>query len=447
MDQEKQIRDIQEELKSLQDQVVAQYHRIQALQKQLQLLDPTYVPATAAESRPAKWKWENFIGLRLIHLAGIIVLVIGLSIGVKFAIDQELISEVARIGLAYGAGILLYLLSLRLRKNYDLFSAILFSGAMASVYFTTYAAVAYYSMIPPAVAFILMVLFTVYTTVQAISYNRQEIALLGLAGAYGIPFLISQNADRVYLFFLYIFIINCGISYLHVRLKWRAVGNIAMLLTWILFLGWTAVRFTPAQQVPGILFGGLFFLLFSSMILSPAFFKKHSFHKEDAYAQLANNTAFYIAALFIAGHKGGDDSLAMVTGCFALMAAIQAGLYHRFAASQEAFFRVHLVASFLLAIIYVLLEWDGITVTFIWMMMAILVFVWGAWQKMVVLRLLAMALMGFTLLKLVVWDSATFTPVQKVLAYVSLGVLLLLTSFFYQKFKQNLFAEKDSSQV
>jgi uncharacterized membrane protein len=76
----------------------------------------------------------------------------------------------------------------------------------------------------------------------------------------------------------------------------------------------------------------------------------------------------------------------------------------------------------------------------------VLVFIWGAWQKMVVLRLLGMALMGFTLLKLVVWDSATFTPVQKVLAYVSLGILLLLTSFFYQKFRQSLFAEKDPSQ-
>ena len=445
MDQEKQIRDIQEELKSLQEQVVTQYHRIQALQKQLQLMDPSYVPVVASKSKSSKWKWENFIGLRLIHLAGIIVLVIGLSIGVKYAIDKELISEVARIGLAYGAGIVLYLLSVRLRKNYSLFSAILFSGGMASVYFTTYAAVAYYNMMPPAVAFMLMMLFTMYTTLQAISYNRQEIALLGLAGAYGIPFLISQNADRVDLFFLYIFIINSGISYLHIRLKWRAVGNVAMLLTWILFLGWSAVRFTPPQQGTGILFGGLFFLLFSGMILSPLFFRKHAFRREDAYAQLANNLAFYIAALFIAGN-GGDDSLAMVTGCFALTTAIQAGLYHRYVSGEEAFFRVHLVASFLLAIIYVLLEWDGITVTFIWMLMAVLVFIWGAWQKMVVLRLLSMALMGFTLLKLVVWDSATFTPVQKVLAYVSLGILLLLTSFFYQKFRQSLFAEKDPSQ-
>ncbi|MFN2457269.1 MAG: hypothetical protein ABR502_03610 [Chitinophagaceae bacterium] len=33
--------------------------------------------------------FENFIGLRLIHLVGIVVLVIGLSIGVKYAIDRR----------------------------------------------------------------------------------------------------------------------------------------------------------------------------------------------------------------------------------------------------------------------------------------------------------------------------------------------------------------------
>jgi uncharacterized membrane protein len=50
-------------------------------------------------------------------------------------------------------------------------------------------------------------------------------------------------------------------------------------------------------------------------------------------------------------------------------------------------------------------------------------------------------LMGLTLLKLVVLDSLTFSTIQKVIAYLVLGVLLLLVSFFYQKYKQQLFGE------
>lgn len=51
---------------------------------------------------------ENFIGLKLLHLAGIVVLVIGISIGVKYAVDKELISPAARIVLAYLAGGILF---------------------------------------------------------------------------------------------------------------------------------------------------------------------------------------------------------------------------------------------------------------------------------------------------------------------------------------------------
>ena len=99
------------------------------------------------------WNLENFIGLRLIHLVGIVILVIGLSIGVKYAIDKDLISEGMRIVLAYAAGVVLYGLSVWLKRNYRSFSAILFSGAMASVYFTTYAAFVYYQLFSFSTAF------------------------------------------------------------------------------------------------------------------------------------------------------------------------------------------------------------------------------------------------------------------------------------------------------
>ena len=51
-------------------------------------------------------------------------------------------------------------------------------------------------------------------------------------------------------------------------------------------------------------------------------------------------------------------------------------------------------------------------------------------------------LIGVTLGKLVALDSLTFTTVQKVIAYLVLGILLLVVSFMYQKFKQQLFSDK-----
>ncbi|ANE50503.1 DUF2339 domain-containing protein [Flavisolibacter tropicus] len=449
MDDKHSIETIKAELADLQHQVVEQYHKIQELQRQLQRLDPSYKIPTIqnqTRNRTPRLVWENFIGLRLIHLVGIVVLVIGLSIGVKYAIDQELISPLTRIALAYGAGILLFILSLKLKKDYLLFSAILFSGAMASVYFTTYAAAVYYQMLPNTAAFLIMAAFTAFTVIQASSYNRQEIALLGMVGAYGIPFLISRNADRADLFFLYILIIDIGVLYLSYKKLWKTVGRIALTLTWMLFIGWSMMRFNSSQTWIGVVFGTVFFALFTVSILLRRIQSEEPLTREESYRQLVNNIALYLGAIFVLASTMEDQPLAVVTGCFGLFLGVQAWIYHLQFKNEELLNHAHLVASFVLIILFVAMEWDGVSVTFIWLLMAVLLFVWGAWQKMVVLRLGGIGLMGLTLLKLIALDSSRFSTVQKVIAYLTLGALLLIISFFYQKFKQKLFVDNDGAQ-
>ena len=178
MNDEQAIKELQKQINMLSSEMADHRQRLFALQQELNRLQ-NKKPATASsttEGSSQNFRFENFIGLRVIHFVGIILLVIGLSIGVKYVIDRQLISEVMRISLAYAAGIILYLLSWRSKKNYQLFSAILFSGAMASLYFTTYAAFVYYGFFSFAVTFLLMVGLTVYTAFESIRYDRQEIA-------------------------------------------------------------------------------------------------------------------------------------------------------------------------------------------------------------------------------------------------------------------------------
>lgn len=219
MNSEEQLKNLGEEVERLAAQLLQQQQEVLRLRQQVRKLQPAPETSTGKavlypinSFRPLSL--ENIIGLRLIHVIGIVVLVIGLSLGVKYAIDKNLISEGMRIILAYAAGGVLLALSIRLKKTYAGFSAILFSGAMASVYFTTYGAYVYYNFLSFTVAFAVMIALTIFTAYQALLYNRQEIALLGLVGAYGIPFLISPNRGQTELLFLYITIINCGVIFL-----------------------------------------------------------------------------------------------------------------------------------------------------------------------------------------------------------------------------------------
>jgi len=53
-----------------------------------------------------------------------------------------------------------------------------------------------------------------------------------------------------------------------------------------------------------------------------------------------------------------------------------------------------------------------------------------------------MVLFGVTLLKLITFDSASFSAVEKIITYISIGAVLLVISFLYQKYKGLLF-ERD----
>lgn len=61
----------------------------------------------------------------------------------------------------------------------------------------------------------------------------------------------------------------------------------------------------------------------------------------------------------------------------------------------------------------------------------------------VVVRLAAILLMGLTLMNLLLLDSIRFNTIQKIIRYISLGILLLVVSFFYQKFRGKLFGQEE----
>jgi uncharacterized membrane protein len=443
MNNQNEIKQLEKELLQLHQQLKEQQQQLSFLYNRLKSLSGAEKVVARPSGASRDWSLENFIGLRIIHLIGIVVLVIGLSIGVKYAIDRNLISEAMRIGLAYAAGISLYILSVRLKSKYSLFSAILFSGGMASLYFTTYGAYAYYGMMPFAVAFLIMIALTVFTVYQAIVYDQQEIALLGLVGAYAIPFLISKNTGRADLFFSYITIINVGVVYVCLIKPWRNVGRVAQVISWILFIGWAATRFDIQQQWVGLAFMSVFFLLFMVHGVSDRVFHRRNLIMSNNQQIVINNLALYIASLFVLGSSFVKADLAMVTIGVAIVAAFEALLFH-YAWQEKYTARIVEGFSFLLFIIFIAFQWSGLTVTLLWLLVAIIVFALGVIKKGSSFRMASIVLMGATLLKLVAFDSLTFSTVQKVISYLVLGVLLLVVSYFYQKYKQQLFSEDNS---
>ncbi len=155
--------------------------------------------------------FEKFVGENLISKIGILITIIGVGIGAKYSIDNNLISPTARIVLGYIVGLGLMGFGIKLKTNYNSFSAVLVSGAISILYFITYFAFGFYDLIPQELAFGLMFLFTVFSIVAALNYDRQVIAHIGLVGAYAVPFLLGDSEGSANFLFSYIAIINIGV--------------------------------------------------------------------------------------------------------------------------------------------------------------------------------------------------------------------------------------------
>ncbi len=289
----------------------------------------------------------------------------------------------------------------------------------------------------------MMIALTVFTTLQALRYNRQEIALLGLVGAYGIPFLISSNQGDPAILFTYIAIINAAVIFLSYKRQWLSVAFTAQAITWLILTGWVLTRFTPADRSTAVFFAAVFFILFNTHALLPRILQKQPLNAARAQQVLYSNIIFYLVVQAIFTRGPGSAFIPTVSAFACGLAALQAFVFYLVFPAERLLQKMLLLLTAAMLVVFIAHQWDGLVVTLLWLVVAVGLFAGGVSRKASWLRLASIILMGLTLLKLLVLDSIRFTTIQKIISYISLGILLLVVSFFYQKFREKLFVKED----
>lgn len=320
--------------------------------------------------------WEKFIGENLISKIGILITVIGVAFGAKYAIDHELISPLTRIVMGYLAGIGLTGIAMRLKEKYENFSAVLLSGGLAVLYIITYFAYNYYTLLPQTVAFLLMVIFTGFAVLAAWHYNRQIIALMGLVGAYGVPFLLGEKSGSATVLLAYMTLINTGILFIAFRKYWKPLFATAFWLSWLIFSWWMLFGYEREQHFWTALFFNLaFFLLFYGTILAYKLIKKESYRWTDIMLLLTNSFIFFgFGYNILEDHHTGAQLLGVFTLINAgIHFAVGRMIYRDQLVDRNLFyFIIGLVIVFLT--IAVPVQLDGNWVTLLWAAEAVLLF-------------------------------------------------------------------------
>jgi len=83
-------------------------------------------------------------------------------------------------------------------------------------------------------------------------------------------------------------------------------------------------------------------------------------------------------------------------------------------------------------------------VSILWGIYSLLLIALGIWNKKKHLRIGAISLLGVTLIKLFFYDISHLDTIAKTIVFVSLGILLLIISFLYNKYKHIISDEIDS---
>jgi Predicted membrane protein (DUF2339) len=323
-----------------------------------------------------KTDFERFIGENLLNKIGILITVIGVAIGAKYSIEHQLISPLTRIVLGYLMGLGLLGFGIKLKANYENYSAVLVSGAIAIMYFITYAAYSFYGLFPQGVAFGLMLVFTAFSVVAAINYNKQIIAHIGLVGAYAVPFLLSEGSGKVVILFSYMAIINVGILIISIKKYWKPLYYSSFALTWVIYISWYVSKYQTEQHFNlALLYASIFFVIFYVILLAYKLIQKEKFDTTDIALLLANSFVFYgLGYSILSSHPLGIQYLGLFTVANALIHfGVSSVIYKQDLADKNLFY---LIAGLVLVFITIAVpvQLDGNWVTLLWAFEAALLF-------------------------------------------------------------------------
>ncbi len=352
---------------------------------------------------------EEFIGKNLFSLIGIIITILGVGIGAKYAIDRDLISPITRIGLGYGFAGVLLAVAFWLKRKYLNFSAVLLSGALAMMYFLTFFAYSFYGLIPQTAAFVLMLFFTAFTVGAAINFNRQVIAHIGLVGAYAVPFLLSDNSGSVGILFTYMAIINLGILLISIKKFWKPLFYTSFIFTWLIYAAWFVFSYREAEHFAlAFVFAVVFFLTFYTTFLVYKLLAKEEFSAEIVALVFVNSFIFYgFGYAILTSRENFGAFLGLFTVANALLNIAVAVIIHQYNLGDRKNFYLAVTLAVTFLTIAVPVQFQGNWVTLIWTAESATLFWFGRTKQLGVYENLSYVLMPLAAVSLLNdWQNA-----------------------------------------
>src|SRR5438445_249005 len=211
------------------------------------------VPQIATPARPPI-NWEQFMGAKLFAWIGGLALFLGVAFFVKYSFEHNLISPELRVAIGFVIGVSLVTGGLLLKRKENAVTAqtLCASGTLV-LYAVTFACRSYYhfaffGLIP---TFLLMTLITAVAFLLSVRLNAIIVAVLGIAGGFLTPVLLSTNQDNPLGLFGYIALLDIALLALAQRQRWNSLAIPGAIGTALMQFAWAATFFVPERYFAG----------------------------------------------------------------------------------------------------------------------------------------------------------------------------------------------------
>jgi uncharacterized membrane protein len=205
---------------------------------------------------------STLFALNPIAAIGVVILFIGVAFLLKYASTYIHFSIELRLLAVAMAGIVGSFFAWRLYQKRPVFANILQGCSIGLLFLTTYAAFKVYGLLPPMIAFFLLLGIVVYSCMLSVVHNAKSLAVLGVLGGFFSPLLISTGEGNFVLLFSYYTVLNLGILGLAWFKSWSTLNLVGFIFTFILSSLWGWQSYQPEYFYIVEFFLMLFFLFY-----------------------------------------------------------------------------------------------------------------------------------------------------------------------------------------
>jgi len=266
----------------------------------------------------------------------------------------------------------------KLKAKYSVFSSILVGGGISVFYITITLAFREYMLFGQTVAFIILIVITIFSVLLSLLYDRKELAIFSLLGGFAAPLMVSTGAGNYIVLFSYILILNTGMLIVSFVKKWRVVGIISYVLSLIFFWSWTLISYKD-QFLNVSIFISLFFIQFYLLALIDHFKSGKKISVYQVFLILTNNISAFAAYLYVIDDYSSDIR-GLITIALAVVNAVVMVMLFKKKSSIDlnlVYLIIAIVLSFVSLAIPIQLK--GHVITMFWAAEAVIL-LW-LWQK------------------------------------------------------------------